>query len=68
MTLEKTNVPGFLKDKKSNLIVPQNLDEKVKQVQANRQKFKEFQQMKQDIEELKQKVAQLENIRQITYD
>ena len=62
MTLEKTNVPGFLKDKKSNVIIPTNLDEKVRQVQANRQKFREFQQMKRDIEELKEKVAKLETV------
>ena len=62
MKLSPTSVPGFLKDKKSNMIVPMNLDDKVKQVQANRQKFKEFQQMKQDIKDLQERIKKLEEL------
>jgi len=60
MTLQKTNTPGWLKDKKTNMIIPQNIDEKVRQVQLGRQRFREMQQLMRDVATLKEQVKELQ--------
>lgn len=60
MTFIKTNVPGYIKDKKTNTIVPINVEDKIKQVQASRQKIREIQNLTKTVEELKQRVEILE--------
>jgi hypothetical protein len=48
MELVKTNIPGFSKDMKSNVILNTDMS-KYKRIQMDRQKNKEFENLKQDV-------------------
>lgn len=61
MNFQKTNVPGYLKDKKTNILQPVNLEDKVRQVVISRQKFREYQQLIRDVKDLKDRIAILES-------
>lgn len=67
MELEKTNLPGFMKDKRTNVLI--NCDEeKIKRAQVNKQKFRRQRSfehrveiLEREIERLSERIALLES-------
>jgi hypothetical protein len=60
MSLVKTNIPGFVKDKKQNVLIPTNVIEKIEQVKLNRKKHKKQLHFEKRLDELERKVRWLE--------
>jgi len=59
MTLKPTVTPGYMKDPKTNVIVPNDVNQKVQQIKASRERFKEHQQMRRDLDSLREEVTKL---------
>ena len=58
MELEKTNAPGYFKDKKRNVVINRN-DVQYQQVLASREKSKKNQEIQNKVESLEDKVDQM---------
>jgi TolA-binding protein len=61
MNLVKTNIPGFVKDKKQNVIIPMNVEEKVEQVKLNRKRYKKQLSLERTIEQMQMAIIEMQN-------